>query len=279
MHRNWMINIDKRKIIQLTIAVLYNLNFAGFKNASIYNGNIQKVCVPGLNCYSCPGAIAACPLGSLQNFIMQKKGSLAVIERLPFYILGLIILFGVIFGRVICGFLCPFGFIQELFYKIKTPKLKKNGITRKLTVIKYIVLVTFVILLPILLGNPSFCKYICPAGTIEAGIIHVAINEKLRSVVGFLFSWKMLVAVIIIIAATFIYRFFCRFICPLGAIYSFFNKSAVLRLKIDEEKCIHCNICTETCLMDVKKVSDRECIECGECIKKCSKNAIHRFLS
>ena len=270
--------IDKRKIIQLTSAILYNMNFGGFKNATIYTGQLKKICVPGLNCYSCPGAIAACPLGSLQNQIMTARGFGSIKIKFPYYIIGILILFGTVFGRVICGFLCPFGFIQELLYKIKTKKIKKNSLTRKMTLIKYFILVLFVIILPIVLLNPSFCKYICPAGTLQAGIIHVALNDQLKSVIGLLFNWKVIVMVVMLIVPIFIYRSFCRFICPLGAIYSLFNKVSILGLKIDNDKCIKCNACIDNCLMDVKSVGDRECIECGECIKVCNTKAIRRIV-
>ena len=271
--------IDKRKIIQLTTAVIYNLNFYGFKNANIYNGPIKKLCVPGLNCYSCPGAIAACPLGSFQNFIMQKKGPIGVINRFPFYILGLIILFGVIFGRVVCGFLCPFGLYQEILYKIRTKKVKKNIITKNLTIIKYIILIIFAVFIPIIYHYPAFCKFICPAGTLEAGIFHISANDNLRQLAGSLFNLKLSILILLSISSIFIYRTFCRFICPLGAIYSFFNKYAILGLQIDDTKCTKCNKCINVCLMDVKRVGDKECIQCGECIKKCHVNAIYRLKS
>ena len=264
----------KRKIIQVATAILYNANFLGFKTASIYKGPLKNICTPGLNCYSCPGAILSCPVGSLQNFIMHKRN---IFYMLPIYILGLLILFGVVFGRVVCGFLCPFGLIQEIIYMIKTPKVKKNELTRKLTVIKYIILLAFVIIIPIIMHYPAFCKFICPAGTLEAGIIHVLMNDRLKSAIGFLFNWKLLLAIAIILLSIFVFRFFCRFICPLGAIYSFFNKTAILGLKIDKDKCTKCNACTITCLMDVKEVGDRECIECGECINKCHVKAIYRI--
>ena len=271
--------IDKRKIIQLATAILYNCNFKGFKNATIYTGKMKNVCVPGLNCYSCPGAIASCPIGALQSSIMNSYGAKGILNKIPLYVIGLIVLFGVIFGRVVCGFLCPFGLIQELIYKIKTPKIKKNNVTRKLSIVKYIVLFIFVLIIPITLNYPGFCKYICPVGTLEAGVIHLISNERLREIIGLLFNLKLAIAILVVILSLFIYRVFCRFICPFGAIYSFFNKYAIFRLRIDESKCIDCDICTNTCLMDVKKVGDRECIECGECIKKCPKNVIYRLKS
>ena len=82
----------------------------------IWQGPSKQVCVPGLNCYSCPGALGACPIGSLQSFMS------GAVLRFPFYVLGLMILFGLILGRRICGWLCPFGLVQELLYKIPTPK-------------------------------------------------------------------------------------------------------------------------------------------------------------
>ena len=135
----------KRRFIQLCAALIYNLNLRGFAEVSIYKGKRKGLCVPGLNCYSCPGAIGSCPLGTLQN-------SLAAMDRkLPFYILGTLLLFGVTLGRTICGFLCPFGFLQELLYKIPLPKIKKNRFTMALSKVKYAVLAVFVIVLPIAL--------------------------------------------------------------------------------------------------------------------------------
>ena len=129
----------RRKLIQLICAVLYNCNVTGFAKGKIYQGDIKGVCVPGLNCYSCPGAIASCPLGSFQSALVSSK------YKFPYYILGLLLLFGVVLGRVICGFLCPFGLIQELLYKIPTPKLKKSRWTRGLSYVKYVILVVFVV--------------------------------------------------------------------------------------------------------------------------------------
>ena len=147
----------KRRITQVITALLYNCNFTGFVTGSIYQGDLKMACVPGLNCYSCPGAIGACPLGSLQSALVSFK------YRFPYYILGLMLLMGVLLGRFICGFLCPFGFIQEMLYKIPTKKIGKNRITSALSYLKYIILVLMVVIATVLLGAPWFCKYICPA--------------------------------------------------------------------------------------------------------------------
>lgn len=261
--------IEKRHFIQLIAAVLYNCNITGFMKGSIYKGSVKGLCVPGLNCYSCPGAIASCPLGSLQSGLTSYR------FRFPYYVLGTLILFGLLLGRVICGFLCPFGFLQDLLHKIPVPKIKKNKITRALTYLKYVVLVLFVILVPVINLVPGFCKYICPAGTLEAGIPLTAADETLRSAAGFLFSWKVYIAVVILILCVFCYRAFCRFLCPLGAVYSLFNPISFFGIRVDQDKCIHCNACVKACRMDVKKVCDRECIHCGKCRNVCPVDAIH----
>lgn len=265
----------KRRLIQLCAALLYNLNLKGFAQASIYQGKLKGICVPGLNCYSCPGAIGSCPLGTLQNALS------AMDRKLPFYILGVILLLGVTLGRTICGFLCPFGFLQELLYKIPVPKVKKNRFTRILSKLKYVILAVFVIILPVAikaaarLPVPAFCKYICPAGTLEGGIPLVLLDESLGSMAGALFSWKVFLLAVILISACFIYRSFCRFLCPLGAIYSLFAPVALLGVEVDTDTCTDCGRCVRTCKMDIRRVGDMECIQCGECMKECAVDAIY----
>ncbi|MDR2196516.1 MAG: 4Fe-4S binding protein [Coriobacteriales bacterium] len=264
----------RRQLIQLLAALLYNLNLPGFASASIYQGPLKALCVPGLNCYSCPGAIGACPIGSLQ-------AALAAADRkLPFYIVGTLLAFGAVFGRTICGWLCPFGLIQDLLDKIPLPKLRKGTWSRVASWGKYVVLAITVIGIPLALtlSNarplPFFCAFLCPAGTLEAGIVLPAGREELRALLGWQFAWKFAVLLVLLVACLFIYRPFCRFLCPLGALYSFFNRIALLRYRLDLSRCAHCGACVQACKMDVGTVSDRECIQCGLCARHCEQQAI-----
>lgn len=267
----------KRRIIQLYAALLTNANIKGYISGEIYQGKLKGACAPGLNCYSCPGASAACPLGALQNALANSGA------RLPYYVFGILMLYGVIFGRWICGFLCPFGLIQDLAYKIKTPKVKKSKITRILSHLKYILLAVFVLALPLIyalremsIPLPAFCKYICPSGTLlgAGGLLANINNEYMFSMLGSLFTWKFILLMIFVIGMVFFYRFFCRFFCPLGAIYGLFNKISFIGVKVDDKKCTECGLCAKECKMDIRKVSDRECIACGDCISVCPTNAI-----
>lgn len=265
---------SKRRLIQIYAALLFNANLKGFfsgGNNVIYRGNTKYFCSPGLNCYSCPGAVAACPLGALQNAMASTD------KRAPYYVLGILALFGLMLGRTICGFLCPVGLGQELLHKIKTPKLKKSRYTRILSYFKYVLLVVCVIAIPVIYqGIPAFCKYICPAGTFggAGGLLANPNNSDFFNMLGYLFSWKFILLVVFIVGSIFVYRFFCRFFCPLGAIYGFFNKIALLGVKLDNQKCIDCGLCVQTCQMDIRHVGDHECINCGLCIPVCPTKAI-----
>ena len=266
----------KRKLVQLYSAVLYNAYAKGFIKGEIYTGSAKMVCVPGFNCYSCPAAVGACPLGSLQNALAASG------NRTGFYVFGILMLWGLMLGRTICGWLCPLGLIQELLHKIPTPKIKKNSVTHALTYLKYVMLAVFAVAVPLWFGLkqgkavPGFCKYICPAGTLEGavGLLSNPGNSDLFGLLGIFFTRKFVIMMIIGLACVFCYRSFCRFLCPLGVIYGMFNRLAVAGVKVDADRCTHCGACAMNCRMDVRHVGDRECINCAQCMDVCRQGAI-----
>ena len=264
-----------RRLVQVYTAVLYNAHLGGFLKGEIYTGPLKAVCVPGLNCYSCPGAVGACPLGSLQNAVAASQ------KRPAFYVVGLLLLFGLTFGRTVCGWACPFGLVQELLHKLPGPKLKKNRVTRALRFVKYGVLAVFVLAVPAWcalkdLPLPAFCKYICPAGTLEGalGLMLHPSNAELRAQTGALFWWKLGVLLAVLAACVFVYRAFCRFLCPLGALYGLLSRLALLGVKLDPARCTDCGACVRVCPTDIRKVGDAECVHCGACITVCPERAI-----
>ena len=266
----------KRRLIQLYSALLYNAHLKGFITGEIYKGKLKAVCVPGFNCYSCPGAVGACPLGSLQASLSSAN------RQIGFYIIGIFLLYGLIAGRTICGWFCPLGMIQELLHKLPTPKIPKSRVTRLLTCLKYVFLLVFVFIITLWYGLkhgmavPAFCKYICPAGTFEGamGLLSNPNNSSYFGMLGIYFTCKFIIMVLIGGLCVFCYRAFCRFICPLGAIYGMFNKLSLIGIKVDFDKCMGCGACIRNCKMDVKRVGDRECIHCGCCIDKCAAKAV-----
>lgn len=262
--------------IQLLATLASNPFLLNFFKGKLYRGPLKSACVPGLNCYSCPAAAASCPIGSLQAVIGSSKFSAS------YYIVGILIFLGALLGRVVCGFLCPFGWFQELLHKIPSKKFSTRPL-HILTYLKYVLLVVFVIVLPMTvvkevgLGDPFFCKYICPAGILEGGIPLSIANSSIRASLGVLFTWKSCVLLGVIVLSVFFYRPFCKWICPLGAFYALFNKISVYRLSVEKDKCTACGVCSSVCKMDVdvfRSPNHSECIRCGDCIRACPHQAI-----
>lgn len=267
-----------RLVFQSVWAFLTNSYLLGFYKGKIYQGKLKSVCLPGLNCYSCPGALGSCPIGALQSSLGERG------NKISMYVSGMLIFFGALMGRYVCGWLCPFGLIQDLLYKIpflkKIRTFKGDRLLRKL---KYIILLMFVIILPMFavdstgVGEPWFCKFICPAGTLEGGVPLVLLNKGMRDIIGFLYTWKAAILVILLILSVIIFRPFCKYICPLGAIYSLFNKVSVFRFSFEKEKCIGCDACSKECPMNIepaKNCNSAECIRCRKCINVCPTDAI-----
>ena len=260
-----------RLAIQIGFTALTNGYVVGFLKGKIYQGPGKKMCLPGLNCYSCPGALGACPIGSLQAVLGSPN------FRMSFYVVGFLLFTGAILGRVVCGFLCPFGLVQDLLYKIPFFAKRKNMPGHKgLAWIKYIVLAILVVILPLFavnaygISDPWFCKYLCPSGTLFGGLPLIAANAGLQQALGGLFVWKLSVLLVILVWSVWVYRPFCKYLCPLGAIYGWFNPIALSRFRIDKENCIDCKKCNTVCPMDIPvyaKPNSSECIKCGKCLQ------------
>ena len=262
--------------IQAGATLLTNIHLPNFLKGGLYQGKGKAICVPGLNCYSCPAASGACPIGSFQAVVGSSK------FRFSYYITGFLILLGVLLGRVICGFLCPFGWFQELLHKIPTKKLSTKKL-KPLTYLKYVVLLVMVVLLPMLLtnqlgmGDPFFCKYLCPQGVLEGAIPLSLASAGIRSALGSLFTWKLSILIAVIVLSVVFYRPFCKWLCPLGAFYALLNKVSLFQMQVDKSKCVSCGKCAKACKMDVdvtKTPNHTECIRCGMCIRACPTDAV-----
>lgn len=266
--------------VQLLFTILTNGYLYGFLNGKIYQGKLKYACVPGLNCYSCPGAVASCPIGALQALLNQKG------FQVPFAVLGVFFLFGSLLGRFVCGWLCPFGLVQDLLHKIPIfRKRKKLPFHRILKYGKYVVLIVLVCIGSAFLFTgfakvPAFCKYLCPSGTLFGAIPLIGTNEFLREQLGGLFFWKLGILLGILLLSVKVYRPFCQYLCPLGAVYGLFNRFSLVQIQWEEDKCISCMACKKACPVDLSppEISrSPECIRCGKCIGACPEKCLHFF--
>ncbi|MCL2199181.1 MAG: 4Fe-4S binding protein [Defluviitaleaceae bacterium] len=261
------LGLEGRLLAQIGFFILQNPFLKNFVTGEIYRGKLKHICTPGLNCYACPAAAFSCPIGAAQMFFAGARHSISL------YVTGFLLTVGVIFGKFICGFVCPMGFLQDLLYKIKTPKLVTP--LRFLRYVKYFVLVMFVVLLPVVFGSPMFCAYICPSGTIFGAVPLLAVHNFLFDFIGWQFVIKAIIAVGVLIISVFVLRIFCRVLCPLGAIYSLLNRIAIFRMKCDEGKCTSCKSCADAC--DIMTAPNHaECFRCGKCVAACPQKALSR---
>lgn len=257
-----------RRISQLFFAIFLNFPFLG---------EWKSLCVPVLNCHSCPWAAFACPVGVIGHLISWSI--------FPFLALGTILLFGALFGRLLCGWVCPFGFLQDLLHKIPIRKIR---LPRQLSLGKYFVLGIMVILVPLLISvesNAFFCS-ICPAATIQAVIPWgVAQGRNLVDIVAG--TWlRFTVLALILILAVVSRRSFCRYLCPIGAFLALCNRFSVFSLKYSQDNCPRCKICLKDCPMGVEiedferkgastvVTAPSECILCLNCTDSCPKSSL-----
>jgi len=249
-----------RRFYQLLTALTANLPLYNFITARLYTGKLKSFPFPIMNCYACPAALYSCPIGTISHFL--------VINKFPLFALGVIGAVSASFGRWICGWVCPFGLLQDLLNKIPSMKLE---LPHFFVYAKYLMLALGVILLPFLFKEHYFCM-VCPTGTIEAGIYWVAVSSAILNMAGAFFLFKLALGSAFLYGSIFIKRPFCRYFCPLGALFSLFNKLSIVDFSVDKKGCIECELCKKSCPVDYSIYKDPNspaCLRCLNCVRVC----------
>ena len=185
-------------------------------------------------------------------------------------------------GTLHLRFSVPHWLVSGAAAQIPTKKLSTKRL-KPLRYLKYAILLVMVFLLPAFLvndvgmGDPFFCKYLCPQGVLEGAIPLSLANSGIRAALGSLFTWKFGILLAVIVLSVLFYRPFCKWLCPLGAFCALLNKASLFQMKVDKNKCVSCGKCARACKMDVdvtKTPNHTECIRCGMCIRACPTNAV-----
>ncbi len=219
---------------------------------------MTHIIFPGLHCYACPLAVTICPIGLMQNLVIYGI--------FPYFWLGAIVAYGLVAGRGFCGWFCPFGTLNDLlsFRKVRINKLASYS--------KYAILLG-TILAAWAFADTMFCK-ICPAASIEASIpyLFLGVAHVNRPFLIHIATLSATLVGMVVIA-----RFWCRYLCPMGALLGLFNRVSFFHLSLNTDRCSRCGLCADSCPMGLKPHEDYDnhnCIKCGECIQACSLDAL-----
>ena len=226
--------------------------------------------IPGctFHCYSCPWSLLGCPVGIAANY----AALFPVTFEIPYLLLGVLLLVGAAVGSLVCGWACPFGFLQDLIGKL-TPK--KLALPYWVGYFRYAVLVGLVVALPMFYGSRgvpfeeqsvSICR-LCPAGALEAGLPY-SLSSLMRGEGWLMSGLKSAILAGFILSALVVQRPWCRLLCPLGGILALFNRWSLFHLRYNPHACVECDLCRSRCSMGVhldQKANVSGCIRCLEC--------------
>lgn len=223
---------------------------------------------------------ALCPYGALESlYNLTFSGTL--IQKIfsgTFVLLILTLIIAIIFRRSFCGLICPFGTIQELFGLLGKKILKKrfelsSKVDKPLRYLKYIILLITLYYAWITAGlwMSSYDPW-AAYGHVGEGIS--SLFEE------FLIGSILLLATII--GSIFYDRFFCKYLCPMGAFYGIFSKLSIGKIVRAENNCVDCGLCNKSCPVNIKVsetkvIKSAECINCQSCILSCPRKDTLQF--
>ena len=235
---------------------------------------VLRFIVQAISLVFLPGIFIMVFSGMKQIYVALINGDFSLFTLYPQLIAAITVIpFTMLLGRFFCGWMCAFGSMGEWLYALprllKKKRLRKElQVDRYLKFIKYIVLTATVIFLwTIKINIPAISPW-------DAFAQLPDFNSAIQ-----LYAAGSAVLLLIIIGSIFIERFYCRYLCPLGAFFTIISRLRILKINKPTLKCGKCRICTSACPMGIplykyEKVKTGECIGCARCVEVCPrKNA------
>jgi polyferredoxin len=224
-------------------------------------------CSPVFHCYACPLATFACPIGVMAQF--------SALHIFPFAVVGLLLVAGGLLGSLLCGWACPFGWLQDL--AAKTP-FGKYPIPRVLGYGRYVMLAGATLLIPWFWGehHPLFVCKICPAGALEKAVPDMLSAAFSGGAIPWPNALKLGVLLSFVVAAFVTIRPWCRVLCPLGGFFGLMNKFSVVSMDLDDHRCTHCGQCRTLCRYGIAPDEGENALDCLRCLEctRCGRGAL-----
>ncbi len=217
-----------------------------------------------------PPVDAFCPFGGLEAVygLIKYDAMIRKIALSSFILLGAVLITALFFRRSFCGNICPLGFLQEISAKIGRKFFVKRKpipsvIDRKLRYLKYVILAV------VIAGTWYTMNLIFRPWDPWAAYHHIGSDELFAE-----YLFGVIILALSVVVSFFDDRFFCKYLCPMGAFLAPVSRIGIFKIRNDREKCISCGCCDHICQMNIPiadktVITSAECISCMECVEIC----------
>lgn len=300
LRKTLLANLKSRFVLMETARRIVQFFFLILLNSAIFGLSIVPLVLPILLSSGLPFRIAGEAISVLQKMIYDSL--------FPLLPLASVLLFGVLTGRALCGWICPMGLIQDILAVDKTKKFTISPEAHR----SYIGLKYFILGLILLISTSLFLAQFSregrvyretlglfaqapfnplnPSDTLFAVLPRLLSNLSISLYIGFehlnitpLLIVRLIILIALLFLAAYVPRVWCRYLCPQGALLALVSRFSLLGLRRDIVRCIRvgCRLCEEKCPMKVpilklprEKITDPECVYCLRCVAACPTKAI-----
>ncbi|MDX9913302.1 MAG: 4Fe-4S binding protein [Candidatus Moranbacteria bacterium] len=217
---------------------------------------------------------AFCPFGGVESFLTYVTTGEFVrrINASSFILLAIVLSMTLFFGRVFCGFFCPLGTLQEWIRALAKKLGIKNEIELSKSVDRWARYLKYVVLVVIIYFSWKVGDLVFRSYDPYNALMHLG-NEFEEKPVGYS------ILGLVLVGSIFVKNWWCRYFCPLGAFLSIFRKISPFKIKRNNDTCVHCKACNDTCIAGLEienqeEIKSADCVSCLRCVKDCPNGSL-----